>query len=108
MIIKKKLTDYAKDIIFNRLFQIVGTESKEKGCIFGYNANLKYKEFDYNPIKMDVLYLVDDTGYFQINITSSFDIRYIKLVLEDNQNNTYTKIITLEQDKPNQFIFELK
>lgn len=103
-----EFTDYAKDIIFNRLFQIVGTESKEKGCIFGYNANLKYKEFDYNPIKMDVLYLVDDTEYFQINITSSFDIRYIKLVLEDNQNNTYTKIITLEQDKQNQFIFELK
>ena len=103
-----EFTDYAKDIIFNRLFQIVGTESKEKGCIFGYNVNLKYKEFDYNSIKMDVLYLVDDTEYFQINITSSFDIRYIKLVLEDNQNNTYTKIITLEQDKPNQFIFELK
>lgn len=103
-----EFTDYAKDIIFNRLFQIVGTESKEKGCIFGYNANLKYKEFDYEPIKMDVLYLVDDTEYFQINITSSFDIRYIKLVLEDNQNNTYTKIITLEKDQPNQFIFELK
>ena len=103
-----EFTDYAKDIIFNILFQIVGTESKEKGCIFGYNVNLKYKEFDYNSIKMDVLYLVDDTEYFQINITSSFDIRYIKLVLEDNQNNTYTKIITLEQDKPNQFIFELK
>lgn len=103
-----EFTDYAKEIIFNRLFQIVGTESKEKGCIFGYNANLKYKEFDYNSIKMNVLYLVDDTEYFQINITSPFDIRYIKLVLEDNQNNTYTKIITLEKDQPNQFIFELK
>lgn len=103
-----EFTDYAKEIIFIRLFQIVGTESKEKGCIFGYNANLKYKEFDYNSIKMNVLYLVDDTEYFQINITSPFDIRYIKLVLEDNQNNTYTKIITLEKDQSNQFIFELK
>nr|DAL58554.1 MAG TPA_asm: hypothetical protein [Caudoviricetes sp.] len=103
-----EFTDYAKDIIFNRFFQIVGTESKEKGCIFGYKANLKYKEFDYNSIKMNVLYLVDDTEYFQINITSSFDIRYIKLVLEDNQDNTYSKIITLEKDNPNQFIFELK
>ena len=99
---------YTGNIIFNRLLQIIGTESREKGCVFGYKTNLKYKEFDWKSIKMDVLYLVDDTEYFQINITSSFDIRYIKLVLEDNQNNTYTKIITLEQDKPNQFIFELK
>lgn len=103
--------EYARysGVVFNRLLQIVdGTKSKEKGCIFGYSTKLKYKEFDWKSIKMDVLYLVDDTEYFQINITSSFDIRYIKLVLEDNQNNTYTKIITLEQDKPNQFIFELK
>lgn len=103
--------EYARysGVVFNRLLQIVdGTKSKEKGCIFGYSTKLKYKEFDWKSIKMDVLYLVDDTEYFQINITSSFDIRHIKLVLEDNQNNTYTKIITLEQDKPNQFIFELK
>lgn len=103
-----KFIDYSKKIIFNRFFQIVGTESKEKGCIFGYNTNLKYKEFEYDTIKIGVLYLVDDTEYFQINITSSFDIRYIKLVLEDNQDNTYSKIITLEKDKPNQFIFNLK
>lgn len=103
-----EFTDYARKIIFNRFFQIVDTESEEKGCIFGYNANLKYKEFDYNPIEIDVLYISNDTEYFQINITSSFDIRYIKLVLEDNQNNAYSKIITLEKDKPNQFIYDLK
>lgn len=103
-----ELTDYARDIIFNRLFQIVGTESKEKGCIFGYNAYLKYEEFNCEPIKMDVLYLIDDSELFQINITSSFDIRYLKLVIEDNQNNTYSKILNLKKDEPNQFVFELK
>lgn len=104
--------DYRNKIIFNRFHQIIDSDFKEKGCEFGYNVNLKYKEFDYKSIKMDVLYLVDndDSEYFKINIKSSFDIKYLKLIIEDNKNknNSYSKILTLNKDELNHYVFELK